>query len=495
MSVADRDSIWCLSDTRQYILKKNVCLDGPDAGPGDRPGPASTQVGMILHDEKNIDRVKSGLQSDMNLQKDIFLSVYSHQTASVKTLKFTIEIINLHMLTLQSWLKMLKTNIKHHSFGQKQEPVVYNNNHQFTGVNKPFECAVSEKRAKISMFSCKKCRLVVSETYAFSKYIPYCKKNKHAIVLNEFYPNAFRGKPHENLITKRNLKTKKLVCRQTGDLIAFGSTYQYCQTCKRCFKPNIKESYLIDNCFFGPLSDKIIDVDISSHVAEFSKGLPVTVDLKPTYINSGFTSDDFEIISVLGQGSFATCYAAKVTKKGKNYPKFVALKVIEKSLVIKEGVPIEALENEQRTFEFTNTSKNLCKAYGIWQDESRLYFALENLPNRDLWYFVKENIKTKGPQRLLVCQYYGTEIAMGLSFLHSKSIIHRDLKLENIVLDAAGHAKLIDFGMVGFLKEKKCTSFVGSVPHLAPEIVEDSLRVKGYSKVSDFHNFYVYSYR
>ena len=141
--------------------------------------------------------------------------------------------------------------------------------------------------------------------------------------------------------------------------------------------------------------------------------------------------------------------------------------------MINENLAIEALENEQRTFKVINNSncKNLCRAYAIWQDETRLYFAIENLPNRDLWHFVKENFKTKGPQDLHVCQYYGTEIAMGLSFLHSKSIVHRDIKLENIVLDVAGHAKIIDFGMVGFLKEKKCTSFVGSILHLAPEIV------------------------
>ena len=47
LSVTDRDSIWRLSvtDARQYNFEKNnVCRAGPDAGPGDRPGPASTQL-------------------------------------------------------------------------------------------------------------------------------------------------------------------------------------------------------------------------------------------------------------------------------------------------------------------------------------------------------------------------------------------------------------------------------------------------------------------
>merc|ERR1712110_795840 len=109
---------------------------------------------------------------------------------------------------------------------------------------------------------------------------------------------------------------------------------------------------------------------------------------------------------------------------------------IEKDHVLNEGVPIEALLNEQETLQLTSicNAPNLCKAYGIWQDDSRLYFALENLPNRDLWYYTNVNIKTKGTQHTLICQYYGTEIANGLSFLHSKGILHRDLKLENIVL-------------------------------------------------------------
>ena len=44
-------------------------------------------------------------------------------------------------------------------------------------------------------------------------------------------------------------------------------------------------------------------------------------------------------------------------------------------------------------------------------------------------------------------QFYLAEIILGLEFLHENRIIHRDLKLENILLDDKGHCKLVDFGL------------------------------------------------
>lgn len=69
-------------------------------------------------------------------------------------------------------------------------------------------------------------------------------------------------------------------------------------------------------------------------------------------------------------------------------------------------------------------------------------------------------------------KFYAAQIALAVGYLHSKGIMHRDLKLENVLVDEKGYLKIIDYGLAKTLKEAQLSkTFCGTPEYLAPEMV------------------------
>lgn len=82
---------------------------------------------------------------------------------------------------------------------------------------------------------------------------------------------------------------------------------------------------------------------------------------------------------------------------------------------------------------------------------------------------------------LIPANFYASEIILALEYLHSLSIVYRDLKPENLLLDRDGHLKITDFGFAKKLKDRTWT-LCGTPEYLAPEIIQS----KGHNKAVDW---------
>lgn len=80
-----------------------------------------------------------------------------------------------------------------------------------------------------------------------------------------------------------------------------------------------------------------------------------------------------------------------------------------------------------------------------------------------------------------MAKFYAAEVTLALEYLHSRNIIYRDLKPENLLLDRHGHLKITDFGFAKRVPDKTWT-LCGTPDYLAPEVVSN----KGYNKSVDW---------
>lgn len=115
----------------------------------------------------------------------------------------------------------------------------------------------------------------------------------------------------------------------------------------------------------------------------------------------------------------------------------------------------------------------------LFQSDARLYFVMPFINGGELYKIFQEQKRFSED----VVKFYAAQIIVAIGKLHEKGIMHRDLKLENIMVDSTGYIKIIDYGLAKMLSnDELATSYCGTPEYLAPEMIAHA----GHDKTVDW---------
>ncbi|CAD8121324.1 unnamed protein product [Paramecium sonneborni] len=191
----------------------------------------------------------------------------------------------------------------------------------------------------------------------------------------------------------------------------------------------------------------------------------------------------FRVFKKIGKGNFATVYFAERIEDGQQF----AVKAFSKQVAYNEENGKESIINEIQIMRELN-NQHLMKLYEVYETENSLYMILELLSGGSLYDLIKDKkgLKLKEVQQLLA------GIMLGLEEMHSKDIMHRDLKLENILFKQKNQLQSVvvaDFGLATHVNESQYLYYrCGTPGYVAPEVINQKDKKEKYSSICDIYS-------
>lgn len=164
----------------------------------------------------------------------------------------------------------------------------------------------------------------------------------------------------------------------------------------------------------------------------------------------------------IGEGSFAKVRIAKHKLTGAH----VAVKTYERSK-IKDGHAWRRISQEVKIMEKLEHPR-IVRLYETIESPWRVHLVMEACCGGNLCSYVKKRRRLDEVE----ARHMLDQILQGIEYLHGLHIAHRDIKLENVLLENSGRsAKLVDFGFSTYVKDRRLRVFCGTPSYMAPEII------------------------
>uniref|UniRef100_A0A7E4VHI6 non-specific serine/threonine protein kinase n=1 Tax=Panagrellus redivivus TaxID=6233 RepID=A0A7E4VHI6_PANRE len=178
---------------------------------------------------------------------------------------------------------------------------------------------------------------------------------------------------------------------------------------------------------------------------------------------------DFQSLKVIGRGAFGEVRLAQKIDTGNIY----AMKILRKADMIEKEQTAHV--RAERDILSEADCEWVVTMYFSFQDHVNLYLVMEFLPGGDMMtLLIKRDTLTEEET-----MFYCAEAALAIQAIHNLGFIHRDIKPDNLLLDARGHIKLSDFGLCTGLKKIHRTELYRNWPsQLPPDFVSKPFESK-----------------
>ncbi|KAK1755740.1 kinase-like domain-containing protein [Echria macrotheca] len=181
---------------------------------------------------------------------------------------------------------------------------------------------------------------------------------------------------------------------------------------------------------------------------------------KPVEFDGEVNLNHFRLLRVVGRGAFGKVRIVERKDTGLSF----ALKYIRKDEVVRSE-SVRNIIRERRMLEHVN-HPFICNLRYSFQDIEYMYLVVDLMSGGDLRFHISRKTFTEEAVRFWIA-----ELGCALRYIHGQGIIHRDVKPDNVLLDADGHVHLTDFNVASdIVPGKVLTSKSGTLAYLAPEV-------------------------
>lgn len=178
----------------------------------------------------------------------------------------------------------------------------------------------------------------------------------------------------------------------------------------------------------------------------------------------GQSISHYTILEKLGEGGMGVVYKARDTKLDRD----VALKFLPERLRSSEQDKARFIQEAKAASALNHP--HVCTIHDIGEAEGHLFIVMEHVDGTT----VRKRLE-QGPMSVNDAAGWGIQIGEALQEAHSRSIVHRDIKSDNIMVNSKDQVKVMDFGLAklkGSLRLTKTSSTIGTLAYMSPEQIQ-----------------------